>query len=516
MGGGLNPVGSPQSLLSYRQLGYLALANLGLQAAGTFELNNASGLFKFLGASDPQLGWLWLIPPLAGLIVQPVLGQASDLLDTRYGKRMPYIYAGAVLSCLSMVVMSLSEALWLTTAMMLCMSCSINCSTEGLRSLIGDITPNRQKSQAFAWQAVFGSLGAMLAGAIPWLLNSTQVFVNPSDAPFKIPVVLKVSLILGALMLFQTVSSMRREIRHKDRVRVGVSGARVSLRAFCTTLGRALYGNLRQTPPVIRRLFLVQMLTWAGFFCVWIYFGLALAQRIYGLPPGADVSANPAHQAMLTNGVIQSGICFALYQFVGVLYTLALPTLAERFDPNRVHAMSLLAGAATLLAMPFLHDMRGVYVAMIGLGLFSGSLGALPYAIVSSEVPRANMGASLGIFNITITVPQILFGLVIGPISRTLFGNQAIHVIALAGVLLAMAGLLLLRQQGLRVLPGLRACLARRLLNPASKAPSPGDPARGSRAARWPRWIRARGPRGWLRRIRDPAIRCRSSKRPPC
>ncbi len=516
MDGGLHHVGNPQSLLSYRQLGYLSLANLGLQAAGTFELNNASGLFKFLGASDLQLGWLWLIPPLAGLIVQPVLGQASDLLDTRYGKRMPYIYAGAVLSCLSMLVMSFSEALWLTTAMMLCMSCSINCSTEGLRSLIGDITPNRQKSQAFAWQAVFGSLGAMLAGAIPWLLHSTRIFVPPSESPFRIPVVLKVSLVLGALLLFQTVSSMGREIRHKDRARAATPGTRFAWRAFGTLLVRELYGNLRQTPPVIRRLFLVQMLTWAGFFCVWIYFGLALAQRIYGLPPGADVSASAEHQALLTNGVIQAGICFALYQFVGVLYTLALPTLAERFDPNRVHAMSLLAGAATLLAMPFLHDMRSVYVAMIGLGLFSGSLGALPYAIVSAEVPRAKMGACLGIFNITITVPQILFGLVIGPLSRALFGNQAIHVIALAGGLLGAAGLLLLRQQGLRVLPRLREWMARCRLKPGRPAGVPDDPARDSTAAPGPRWIRVRVPRGWRRRTRDPAIRCHSSKRPPC
>ncbi len=509
-------MGHPQTLLSYRQLFYLSLANLGLQAAGTFEVNNASGLFKFLGASDQQVSWLWLIPPLAGLIVQPLLGQASDLLDTRFGKRMPYIYAGAMLSCASLALLAFSEALWLTSTLVLLLSCSINCATEGLRSLIGDITPNRQKSKAFAWQALFGSLGAVLAGAIPWLMHATHVFAHPGEAGFKIPVVLKVSLLLGALLLFHTASPVVRQLRDKDRMASPSPEASSAFPDFCARLARELFRNIRQTPPVIRRLFLVQVLTWAGLFSVWIYFGLALAQHMFGLPPGADVSVHPEHQALLAKGVIQSGICFAIYQSVGVLYTLALPWLAERFDPERVHAISLLAGAATLVGMPFLHDMRAVYGAMLGLGLFSGSLNTLPYAIVAAEVPPRNMGACLGIFNITITVPQILCGLLIGPLNRAVFGNQAIHVIALAGMLLATAGLLLLRQRGLRVPAGLRNGPVRRLLNPARTVPSPGDPAPGSREAPWRRWIRARGPRGWRRRTRGPAIRCHSSKRPPC
>ena len=448
LGGGQENVGNPQALLNHKQLFYLSLANLGLSVAGTFEVNNASGLFKFLGASDQQVSWLWLIPPLAGLVVQPVLGQVSDLIRTRHGKRIPFVYVGAILSCLSLLALSLSEALWLTAAMMLILSCSINCSTEGLRSLTGDITPNRQKSQAFAWQAIFGSLGAMSAGAIPWLMNLSGIFVKPTETAYKVPVVVKVSLFLGALILFQAASSMVRQMRATDPPAAGDAEPAPSPRRFLAALVRELHANLRRTPPVIRRLFLVQMLTWAGLFCVWMYFGLALAQRIYGLPPGVDVSLNAEHQALLSTGVIQAGICFAIYQFISVLYTLALPALAERFDPNRVHAVSLLAGAATLVAMVFLHSMWAMYFAMLGLGLFSGSLNTLPYAIVAAEVPARSMGASLGIFNITITVPQILCGLIIGPLNHALFGNRAIYVIALAGVLLGIAGLLLLRQQG--------------------------------------------------------------------
>lgn len=442
---------NPQKLLTYKQLFYLSVASLGLQAAGTFEVNNASGLFKFLGASDQQVGWLWLIPPVTGLIVQPVLGQVSDLVDTRYGKRMPFIYGGALLTSLCLVVLSFSEALWLTAALVLFLSCSINCATEGLRSLLGDITPNRQKSKAFAWQAIFGALGAMLAGAIPWLLNSAHIFVKPSETGYQIPVVLKVSFFIGAVIIFQTASAMMRQIHEKDWPQPEPARTGRSLPKFFATLCRELYINLRRTPPVIKRMFVVQVLTWAGLFCVWIYFGLALAQTIYGLPPGADVASNPQYQSLLTKGVIQSGICFAIYQFVGVLYTLALPPLAERFDPNRVHAVSLLAGAVTLVSMLFLRDIWAVYVAMLGLGLFSGSLNTLPYAIVAAEVPANKMGACLGIFNITITVPQILCGLVIGPLNRAVFGNRAIYVIALAGVLIGAAGLLLLRQQGIDV-----------------------------------------------------------------
>lgn len=462
---------NPQKLLTYRQLFYFSLASLGLQAAGTFEVNNASGLFKFLGASDRQVGWLWLIPPITGLIVQPLLGQVSDLIHTRHGKRTPFIYGGAMLTCLSLLVLSFSEALWLTAAMVLFLSCSINCSTEGLRALIGDVTPNRQKSNAFAWQAIFGSLGAMLASAIPWLLTSTHIFVKPSEAGFKIPAVLKVSFFIGALIIFQTASAMVRQIRERDWQQPDDQPSASSPLRLLASIGSELYRNIRHTPAVIRRMFLVQVLTWAGLFCVWIYFGLALAQSIYGLPPGADVSASEHYQGLLTKGVIQAGICFAIYQFVGVLYTLLLPRLAERFDPNRVHAVSLLAGSVTLIAMLFLRDMWSVYIAMVGFGIFSGSLNTLPYAIVAAEVPSSKMGACMGIFNITITVPQILCGLVIGPLNQALFGNQAVFVLALAGVLIGAAGLLLLRQQGLDVFMLLYLWIARQLRRPRDKAP---------------------------------------------
>ena len=441
-------VASPQALLSSRQLAYLAVASLGLQAAGALQLNNASGLFKFLGASDLQVGWLWLIPPLAGLVVQPVLGQVSDLVDTRFGRRMPFILAGAVLSCLSMVVLSFSETLWLTVATMLFLSCSINCSSEGLRSLTGDIAPNQQKSKAFAWQAILGSIGAMLAGAIPWLLHSTGIFVDSIEAGFKIPVALKVSLFIGAVIVLQTVLSLALQIREGRPNDTEPTRAPHSMGKFCAAIFRTLYENIRQVPPVIRRMFAVQVLTWAGLFSVWIYFGLALAQRLHGLPPGVDVTVNPQHQAMLAQGVIQAGICFAISQLVGVLYALALPWLADRFDPNRVHALSLLAGGVSLMSLLFLHDIRVAYAAMVGLGLFTGSLNTLPYAIVASEIPPRKMGVCLGIFNITITLPQILCGLVISPLSRVLFANQAVYVIAMAGGLMSMAGVLLLRQRG--------------------------------------------------------------------
>lgn len=452
---------SAQRLLSYKQLFYFSLASFGLQAAGAFEVNNASGLFKFLGASDQQVGWLWLIPPATGLIVQPLLGQISDLTDTRFGKRTPFIYAGGLLTCLSLIALSLSESLWLTAMMVLCLSCSINCSTEGLRSLTGDVAPNRQKARAFAWQAVLGSLGATLASVIPWLLSAAHIFIKPEESPYKIPAVLKFSLFLGAVIIFQTNASMTRQIHEKELSPPQAAQPPSRPLEFLARLGSELYRNARDMPAVIRRLFLIQMLTWAGLFCVWIYFGLALAQSIYGLPPGADVASNMHYQALLTRGVIGAGICFAVYQLVGVVYVLLLPPLADRFNPDRVHAFSLLAGSVALIAMLFLHDMWSVYVAMIGLGIFVGSLNTLPYAIVSAEIPPRKMGACLGIFNITITTPQILCGLIIGPLNKALFANHAMYTIALAGMLVGVAGLLLLRQSGLDVFGGLFRLLPR-------------------------------------------------------
>ncbi|MCC2624141.1 MAG: major facilitator superfamily 1 [Burkholderiales bacterium] len=436
--------------LTFRQLFYLSISSFGLQVASTIELNNATGIFKFLGATDTQVSWLWLIPPLAGLIIQPLLGQTSDLVNTKYGKRIPFIFAGAVIASLALLVMTFSEVLWLTVLMILFLSCSINCSTEGLRSLVGDISPNEQKPTAFAWQAIFSGVGAMLASGIPYVLNSLNIFVKQSESSFKVPILLKVSFLFGAIVLVWSLLSMFREIKEKDFINrdSNTSLNKNNYISLFTSIWSKLFFNIWHMPKVIKKFFLIQILTWTGMFCVWLYFSLAIAQHIYHLPINANVTSNNKNSMLLTNGLVHTYICFAIYQLVSIIYVLILPYIIQKFNANKAHAIALFTGGISLFSIIFLDKIWLIYYAMIGVGIFWGSLTTLPYAIITAEVPAEKMGTCLGVFNITITLPQILCGIFIGFIYKYIFFNHAIIVILFASLCIFMAGIVLLKQEG--------------------------------------------------------------------
>jgi len=440
---------SNSKLLNLKQLFYLSLAGFGLQIASTLEMNNTSGIFKFLGASDKQVGLLWLIPPISGLLIQPILGQLSDLTTTKYGRRVPYIFIGMVLSCISLFFLPFSYSLAVTTMLILVLNCSINAATEGMRALIGDITPKEQKPSAFAWQSVFGGIAAMLASLIPWFLDSLGIFIKNTN---NLPITLKISLIVGSYVLFHTVWTMLRQIKESDFIAPALH-EEVPANKFMLLfiLFKELIANIVNMPSVIKRFFLIQIFTWSGMFCVWLYFTIAIAQHVFGLPTDADIQANPVYHQIMEKGVVETNISFGIYQAFSVLYVIILPRLARMFSPYKVHAVSLITGAVSLILIVFFREMWLIYIAMLGLGVFWGSLCTMPYAIISAEIPSEKMGTYLGIFNITITVPQIICGLFIGFIDQYIFLNHAIFAILLGGGLIMTAGILLFRQEGVDI-----------------------------------------------------------------
>lgn len=436
--------------LNYKQLFYLSIGAFGLQIATTLVMNNTSVLFKFLGATDQQVSLLWLIAPLTGLIIQPILGQLSDLTEIKYGKRIPYILGGTLVTCVALLVLAFSENLTLTVCLILILSCSINASSESMRALVGDITPKKQKSSAFAWQAIFSGVGAIIASLIPWFLSKLD-FLSQIDNT-KIPITLKILMFFAAYVIIHSIWIMIKNIKEKNFVETNQDiQNNTSFFTLFLQIWQKLFDNLKNIPEVIRKFFIVQIFTWAGIFCIWLYFSLALAQHIFGLPPDVNISTNTNYQAILQKSLIQSNICFGIYQVSSVLYLLILPKLIDRFSAPKIHAISLLIGAASLSAIIFVYNMWNIYFLMIGVGVLWGSLITVPYTIISADLPSSKMGTYMGIFNVTITVPQIICGLIIGLINKYIFFNHAIFCIFLAGIMISVAGFILLKQEGVNL-----------------------------------------------------------------
>ena len=203
-------------------------------------------------------------------------------------------------------------------------------------------------------------------------------------------------------------------------------------------LGLALSGPevaaaLREMPKTMRQLAVVQFFTWLGLFCMWMFFGLATAQRVFG--------TTDAHSEAFDRGVAFGGETFAIYSIVCLLVAFALPVLARKTSRTFVHGLALACGALGLLSTGFIHDPFLWKMTMVGVGIAWASILSMPYAMLSSALPAARMGVYMGIFNFFIVIPEILASVALQPVVGRLFDNDPVKVVMLGGGSLALAAI---------------------------------------------------------------------------
>jgi maltose/moltooligosaccharide transporter len=307
---------------------------------------------------------------------------------------------------------------------------------EPFRAFVADLLPGTQRTQGFAMQSLFIGLGAIVASALPWLLTNLGG-VAGSASGSAIPLTVKLSFYVGAAAFFGavlwTIVSTREyppenldEFRRKMAAERGVGH---SVREILAAIG--------EMPATMRRLAPVQVCTWFGLFCMWLYFPVAVARNVFGAPD----ESSPLYQA----GVEWGGMCFAAYSAVCFAFAFVLPRLAEALGRRLTHALCLLAGAAGLLSVAVIHDRYLLLLSMTGVGIAWASILSMPYAILSGSLPAARTGVYMGIFNFFIVIPEILASLGFGWVMRHLLGNDRLAAVVAGGVFLALAALLMVR-----------------------------------------------------------------------
>src|SRR5579872_1596110 len=155
---------------SFWQIWNMSFGFLGIQFGWGLQMANMSAIYEYLGARADQIPILWLAAPLTGLIVQPIIGHASDRTWGRLGRRCPYFLAGATLSSIALILMPRSSVLWMAAGLLWILDTSINISMEPFRALVADLLPENQRTRGFVMQSLFIGLGAVVASALPWLL----------------------------------------------------------------------------------------------------------------------------------------------------------------------------------------------------------------------------------------------------------------------------------------------------------------------------------------------------------
>ena len=194
-------------------------------------------------------------------------------------------------------------------------------------------------------------------------------------------------------------------------------------------------------PKIMREVSYVQFFSWLGMFCVFLYFGLGVAQNIFGLPAMAKVETSAEYRSMLEQGIALGGLCFSIYTIVSVGYAFIIPYLAKLISRKGVHILSLSIGAIGLIGTRFATNSYELFLCMVGLGAAWASIVTIPYAILGRCLPKENMGLYMGLLNITICLPQIIASLGLSSVIQHLFNYQAMPVIQMAGVFFVIAAI---------------------------------------------------------------------------
>ncbi|TMI75952.1 MAG: SLC45 family MFS transporter [Bacillati bacterium ANGP1] len=405
---------------------------LGIQFGWGLQLANMSAVYERLGARPDQVPLLWLAAPLTGLLVQPIIGALSDRTWGRLGRRRPYFLTGAILASIALFAMPRSSALWMAAGLLWVLDASINISMEPFRAFVADKLDASQRTAGFVMQSFFIGVGASLANALPLLFSRMGVQGSTaSGVPLSVKYAFQVGAGVFLLAVLWTVVTTS-EFPPEDPA--AWDRARRGRRGLGALLGE-ISASVREMPATMRQLAVVQLFTWLGLFCMWLFFVPATARHVFG--------ATDAQSALYTQGIEWGGFVFAFYSITCFVVALALPKLAAVSSRKTVHAAALLCGAAGLLSVPLIHNKYVLLLSMVGVGIAWASILSMPYAILSTAVPPQRMGVYMGVFNFFIVIPEIVAAVGFGPLIRLVFGegnpDAPLYVVMLGGACLLTA-----------------------------------------------------------------------------
>jgi len=423
--------------LRFWQIWNMSFGFLGIQFGWGLQMANMSAIYEYLGARADQIPILWLAAPLTGLIVQPIIGQMSDRTWNRLGRRRPYFLAGALLASAALVLMPQSPALWMAAGLLWIMDASINVSMEPFRAFVADLLPEEQRTHGFAMQSLFIGLGAVVASALPWMMTNLFHVQNAPATGHAIPLTVRFSFYVGAIAFFGAVIWTIVSTREYPPDDLEAFAKMKQEKSGLFDNAREIFRSIGNMPPTMKQLAWVQLFTWLGLFCMWLYFPVAVAHNVFG----AANETSPVY----TRGVEWAGICFGLYSAVCFVFSFLLPALAGALGRRLTHSLCLLCGAAGLLSVALIHDHYLLLLSMVGVGIAWASVLAMPYTILAGSLPAEKTGVYMGIFNFFITIPEITASLFFGWVMLHLLHNNRLAAVLAGGVFLILAALLMKR-----------------------------------------------------------------------
>jgi maltose/moltooligosaccharide transporter len=417
--------------LTFWQIWNMSFGFFGIQFGWGLQMANMSAIYQYLGAKESDIAVLWLAAPLTGLLVQPIIGYASDRTWGKLGRRRPYFLAGAILASLALIIMPNSGTVWMAAGLLWVLDASINITMEPFRAFVGDLLPKEQRKTGFATQSLLIGLGAVLSSALPYLLTN-WFHINSAAGTKAIPRTVQLAFYTGsAVFLLAVLYTVARTKEYPPED----FAAFQRMKAESAGLGKAvseIFTGIVEMPRAMRPLAIVQFFTWFGLFCMWIYFVPAVATRVFGGAPGS-----PEYQ----RGNEWGGLCFAMYNGTAFVFASVLLALVRTFSARTIHRACLLCGGAGLLLTVALHRQYPLIGSMLLVGVAWASILSMPYAMLSNAIPSQKMGFYMGVFNFFIVIPQILASLGLGSLMKSVLHDNPMNAVLLGGCSMIIAAL---------------------------------------------------------------------------
>ncbi|RXM40930.1 MFS transporter [Chryseobacterium sp. CH21] len=420
--------------LSMLQIINMSMGFLGIQMAFGLQNGNASRILGNLGADVHELSWFWLVAPVTGLIVQPIIGHMGDNTWSPLGRRKPYFLIGAVLCAIGLVLlpnaasvtqMFAANALLLAVIFLAMMDASVNIAMEPFRALVGDMLPKHQGTIGFSVQTILIGIGAVLGSYLPDWLTKMGIS-NEAPEGFVADNVIYSFYIGAALLIISILYTIMTTREYSPQEFADFEDGKEGEQH--NSKFSDIFKDFAAIPIQMKKLGIVQFFSWFALFTMWVFTTSALATHHFGLSP------EDTHSKAFNDAGDLTGKLFGMYNLWAIPFAFLLTPIAKFIGKKQTHALALLCGGLGLVSMYFIRDVNNLWISMIGLGFAWASILAMPYAMLIEVIPQRKMGVYMGIFNFFIVIPQIINGLFGGPIVSGVFGKQAMDYVVVGGV----------------------------------------------------------------------------------
>ncbi|WP_283678547.1 SLC45 family MFS transporter [Lentilactobacillus sp. Marseille-Q4993] len=415
----------------------LTFGFFGVNMAFSLQSSQMGRIFQTLGANPNNLGWFFILPPLAGMVIQPLIGKYSDKTWTKFGRRMPYLLIAGPIGAIVLILLpnagsfgfgygSLAALLFGAIATLF-MDLTSNACMQPYKMIIGDMVNEDQKDMAWSWQQSFSNLGGVIATIAPFALT---MFGVANTAPKgEVPLTVKISYYAAAAILLlsslYTVFSVHEydPKTYSDYHGISLEEEQKKSPSFMELL--------RTAPKQFWEISVVQFFEWFAVMYLWTYSTGAIAKNVWNTTDASSAGYQAAGNWY--------GVLFCIQSVASVVFGIFLAK-SKPSQRKLWYRVGALVGAVGFMSIYFIHDQWLLILSFLLIGVNNLTMNTQPFSLLTESLNGKNEGAYLGLFNCSICLPQIVASIASFAIFP-LVGHSMPTMLFVAGISLVLASL---------------------------------------------------------------------------